>query len=151
VVTLTSRRASSEDGSATVWVLVAATVLLFAVGATTAWGAAVITRHRAAAAADAAALAAATRLPGPVSGACAAARGIAVADGAALTGCRVSGMSVLVTTRVPAPRWLAFAGSAHGLACAGQIPADAAEPAEAGRRRNLAGSTSLCQVTTPPG
>ncbi|MDQ1695376.1 MAG: hypothetical protein QOJ03_729, partial [Frankiaceae bacterium] len=126
-------------------------VLVVAAGAVTAWSAAVLVRHRAAAAADAAALAGATGLPGSVAHVCAAARRIAVADGASLTGCHVSGTSVTVTTRVAAPRWLAFTGSAHGLACAGQIPADPMQPTEAGRRRNLAGSTSLCQVTTPPG
>jgi secretion/DNA translocation related TadE-like protein len=90
-------------------------VLLMVTGGAAYLGSVVVARHRAQAAADLAALAAAARLPAGVAAACA--RATAVATGMRVddTQCRVDGLDVVVTVRVP----VAFAGTARAAARAG--------------------------------
>ena len=114
-----------ERGSATVWVLVLCGVLATVGVAVVLMGAAVVARHRAGAAADLAALAAAARA---VQGAdpCDEAARLAVANGAALTGCEVEpGGRVRVTVSVPVALGRLGVFSATGRARAGPVPAGA--------------------------
>lgn len=78
--------ASRERGSASIWVLAVASLLLVVAGVVTVRGLAVLARHRAESAADLAALAAAARI-GFGGAPCAAAGAIAVANGAVLRSC----------------------------------------------------------------
>lgn len=121
-------RSPRDHGSATVWVMLVVATLVLACGAAIATGVAVRLRHRAAAAADAAALAAAIAGRGSPATACAAATRMAAEDRARVVTCALVGGIATVTTRVTAPGWLAWLGSARGVARAGQIPADAVEP-----------------------
>jgi secretion/DNA translocation related TadE-like protein len=140
--------AAADQGAATVWVLSAAFVLAAAALLVVGQGTAVLIRHRAAMAADAAALAAATHaLDGPRVG-CAAARGSAAENHARLVGCRVVGGTTTVATEVSMPAWMPWAGAASGVARAEQMTTDQMELHQAGRRRNLAPSTSLSGMTT---
>lgn len=77
---------SGERGSASIWVLAVASLLLVVAGVVTVRGLAVLARHRAESAADLAALAAAARI-GFGGTPCAAAGAIAVANGAVLRSC----------------------------------------------------------------
>jgi secretion/DNA translocation related TadE-like protein len=120
-------RRGRVDGSATIWVLMVVMTLVLACGAALATGTAVRLRHRAAAAADAAALAAAIEAGGSPATACAAAARTAADDQAQVVTCALVDGIATVSTRVPAPGWLAWLGSARGQARAGQIPADAVE------------------------
>ncbi|WUH78813.1 pilus assembly protein TadG-related protein [Streptomyces sp. NBC_00435] len=90
-----------ERGSATVWGVVVATVLVAVFGGVLLLGQAVVARHRAAAAADLAALAAAVSWSHGPEAACAAAARVAVAQGARIVGCEVTGEVVEVTARAP--------------------------------------------------
>jgi secretion/DNA translocation related TadE-like protein len=92
-------------------------VLLCVTGAGAYLGSVVVARHCAQAAADLAALAAAARLPSGVAAACA--RATAVAHGMRVDDaeCRVDGLDVVVTVRVP----VAFAGVARAVARAGPV------------------------------
>ncbi|MEV7561506.1 Rv3654c family TadE-like protein [Streptomyces sp. NPDC089795] len=93
---------SRDRGSATVWAALVATVLGAVFGGVLLLGQVVVARHRAAAAADLAALAAAaTWAHGPET-ACATARRVARAQGAALVGCLVRGEVAEVTAEVAA-------------------------------------------------
>jgi secretion/DNA translocation related TadE-like protein len=97
--------------------------LLLAAGAgATAVAEAVVVRDRAAVAADTAALAAAVAAVSGGADACAAAARVAVADGAAVSTCRVHGSVADVTARAAPPPWLGWAGAATLHARAG--PAD---------------------------
>ena len=78
-----------EDGSATVWVLVACGVLALIGAAAVLVATAVVARHRATAAADLAALAGAVLAVEGGDG-CGAAARLAAANGAELTGCTAS-------------------------------------------------------------
>ncbi|OEJ32586.1 Rv3654c family TadE-like protein [Streptomyces subrutilus] len=90
---------SRDRGSATVWAVLAATVLGAVFGGVLLLGQAVVARHRAAAAADLAALAAAaTWAHGPET-ACGAALRVARAQGAALAACSLEGEVAEVTAR----------------------------------------------------
>lgn len=80
---------SAERGSASIWVLAVASLLLVIAGVVTVRGLAVLARHRAESAADLAALAAAARI-GFGGAPCAAAGPIAAANGAALRSCSAS-------------------------------------------------------------
>lgn len=140
-------RLRRDGGFGSVWVLICVLVLGAASGLAAVRGAATVVRHRAAAAADAAALAAAGTAADGRDAACRQAERIAAADGAEMVACTVAGLTATVTTRVHPPPWLAWAGPACGRARAGQIPADRQEPLEAGQRRNLGTSTSLCPVS----
>jgi secretion/DNA translocation related TadE-like protein len=112
----------AEEGSATVWVLMACFVVAAVGAVVVALSIAVQTRHRAAGSADAAALAAASAALR--SDPCAAADAVAADDGAELTGCVLRDGVVLVHTRVVAERWLEWAGAASGVARAGPAPVD---------------------------
>ncbi|WP_037864298.1 Rv3654c family TadE-like protein [Streptomyces sp. NRRL S-237] len=93
---------SRDRGSATVWAALVATVLGAVFGGVLLLGQAVVARHRAAAAADLAALAAAaTWAHGPET-ACATARRVARAQGAALGGCLLRGEVAEITAEVAA-------------------------------------------------
>lgn len=88
---------SRDRGSATVWAALVATVLGAVFGGVLLLGQAVVARHRAAAAADLAALAAAATWTHGPEAACATARRVAHAQGAALSTCRVEGELAEVT------------------------------------------------------
>ncbi|WP_308344828.1 Rv3654c family TadE-like protein [Streptomyces sp. ISL-94] len=90
---------SRDRGSATVWAVLVATVLGAVFGGVLLLGQAVVARHRAAAAADLAALAAAASWAHGPEAACATARRVARAQGAALAACRVEGEVAEVTAR----------------------------------------------------
>jgi secretion/DNA translocation related TadE-like protein len=144
----------TDDGSATLWVLLAALVLGLLGAVSVLTGVAMTARHRAAAAADAAALAAALAGPVPTATACHAARRAATLNGAALRRCEAApgpDAPVAFTVRVELrpPRALAWLGPAVGRSRAGAIPAQGQICVQAGRGRNLASSPSLCSVTTP--
>ncbi|MFE4633848.1 Rv3654c family TadE-like protein [Streptomyces sp. NPDC056773] len=95
-------RADARDrGSATVWGVVVATVLVAVFGGVLLLGQAVVSRHRAGAAADLAALAAAVSWAHGPEAACATAARVAGAQGAQVTGCAVTGEVAEVTTRAP--------------------------------------------------
>ena len=89
---------SGDRGSASVYVLTAAAVVLLAGMAATVVGAAVVARHRAATAADLGALAGAASAPMGDRPACAVAERVVGANGARLIGCQLLGADVLVTT-----------------------------------------------------
>lgn len=99
---MTGACAGARDrGSATVWAVVVATVLVAVFGGVLLLGQAVVSRHRAAAAADLAALAAAASWAHGPEAACATAIRVAVAQGARVTGCVVTGEVAEVTARAP--------------------------------------------------
>jgi secretion/DNA translocation related TadE-like protein len=111
------RLSRDETGSATVLAaaLVAALVAVALGGVSV--GAAAVARHRAQAAADLAALAAAGRLPLGPQAACDQARSIATAMGAAVSGCDIQNLDVVVAVTVrPGGR---IAGEARAAARAG--------------------------------
>lgn len=95
------RRPHGQRGSAAVWVLCLAALLVAATTLAVLYGSAVAVRHRADAAADLSALAAAAQaLAGPAA-ACAAAARIATANGAVLRDCGLAAdvATVAVTVR----------------------------------------------------
>ncbi|MCX5405586.1 flp pilus-assembly TadE/G-like family protein [Streptomyces sp. NBC_00335] len=99
---MTGRCAGARDrGSATVWAVVVVTVLVAVFGGALLLGQAVVSRHRAAAAADLAALAAAASWAHGPEAACATAVRVAVAQGARVTACVVTGEVAEVTARAP--------------------------------------------------
>ena len=95
-----ARRPFADTGSATVWVLVLAAVLVAAGIAVTLVLGVVIAHRRVVTAADLAALGAAGRLVESRGSACRAAADVAAANGAALVSCRIEGGSVVVSVRV---------------------------------------------------
>src|SRR4051794_15097969 len=104
-----------DEGSATVWVLVASLVLELVATVTVLTGLAMTARHRAAAAADAAALAAALTGPAATATACEAARAAAGMNGARLRRCdiapgRDAPVAFSVWVEVRPPRALAWMG-----------------------------------------
>jgi len=111
------RRAGEDTGTATVLAAVlVAGLLSITLGGV--WiGTAALARHRAQAAADLAALAAAGRLPLGPDAACGTARQIAAAMGAALAGCEVVHLDVVVTMTVQTGGWPG--GAARAAARAG--------------------------------
>lgn len=119
---------NSDRGSASIWVLACSLAVLAFGYAVTTIGLAVLGRHRADAAADLAALAAAGRI-GVGGDPCAAARVIAAANHATLTGCATSldppGRSGTVTVRVRVPAHLPLVGATATTATsrAGRLPA----------------------------
>jgi secretion/DNA translocation related TadE-like protein len=82
------RHRRSERGSASIWVLTCAVIVLLVGVLATLRSGAVLARHRAESAADLAALAAAGRIGLDPDG-CAVARSVAAANGASLTRCRL--------------------------------------------------------------
>jgi secretion/DNA translocation related TadE-like protein len=112
----------SDAGAATIAALATCAVLALVAGVLAEVGLAAVTRHRAAFAADAAAIAAATHVSDGPAAACAAAERTLSGDGARLVSCTVDGPFALVRDRVAAAGWLAWAGSATGVARAGPDP-----------------------------
>ena len=121
-------RRSADRGSATLWTVAVALVIMLSTAAVLLIAIAVSARHRAATAADLSALAAASVLASAqVAGittssteqACQAARDIADANGARLSDCQVNGsmVDVLTTVNVPAVGYLGeHSVSAHARA-----------------------------------
>lgn len=89
-----------DRGSASVYVLAAAAVVLLAGMAASVVGSAVVARHRAGAAADLGALAAASSAPRGSGSACAVAQRVVRANGGRLAGCQLVGADVIVTAAV---------------------------------------------------
>lgn len=110
--------ARGERGSASLFA-VSCLALLLLLGAALGVVAAMVRAHRVAqSAADLAALAAASAVgtgPDP----CAAGRAVAVANGARLTGCVLSGREARVRVLVSGPRWLGQTGDLAAEARAG--------------------------------
>jgi len=95
------RRLSREDTGAATVLAAALVAALVAIALGGVWvGGAAVARHRAQAAADLAALAAAGRLPLGPDAACAQARTIAAAMGAAVSGCDIQNLDVVVAVTV---------------------------------------------------
>jgi secretion/DNA translocation related TadE-like protein len=115
-----------DSGAATVLALATCAVIGLTAVVLAGTGLATVTRHRASLAADAAALAAAAHAAEGPSVACLAARRTVEADGATVVDCSVEGPYAVVRSRVAAPRWISWAGSAVGAARAGP-DADAEE------------------------
>jgi secretion/DNA translocation related TadE-like protein len=112
-------RDQRDDGSATLWVVVAIAVVVAVATGCAAAGMVVVARHRADTDADAAALAAASEvLDGPAA-ACAAAAAIARIDGAWLTRCGLDGAGAQVEVSLSLPGGLSRFGRAVGQARAG--------------------------------
>lgn len=114
---------TSDRGSAAVYVLAAAALVIAAGVAEAEVGAAVVARHRAATAADLGALAAASIAlrGGP---ACAVAERVAKANAARLSGCALVGVDAVVTTTVRPAGIAAAWGVAQVTARAGPASAD---------------------------
>ena len=112
-----SRR--GDAGAATIVVLATCVVLALVTAALAETGMAAATRHRADLAADAAALAAAAHAEEGGGPACTEAERVLELAGARLVSCVLDGSFALVRDRVPAPGWIAWAGSAAGVARAG--------------------------------
>ncbi|BCY05184.1 Rv3654c family TadE-like protein [Actinoplanes sp. L3-i22] len=94
-------RAGHDRGAASIFVLAVGLFLVAGGVAGAMVASARVARHAARNAADLAALAAAGRAIEGAGPACAAARRYAEANGAQLTSCEVSGLEVIVRTRVP--------------------------------------------------
>jgi secretion/DNA translocation related TadE-like protein len=109
-------RGSRAEGSATIWVLLAMSMVLAALLVVLAMDAAVSARERAQTAADLAALGAAAALHGGSQHACARAAPIAAANRAVLTGCQISGDTLLVRTAASMPPVLTGVGVGPALA-----------------------------------
>ncbi|MEO7744985.1 MAG: Rv3654c family TadE-like protein, partial [Actinomycetota bacterium] len=113
----------TQAGAASVLVLAVLVVALVLAAGVGGLAGVVLARHRASAAADLAALAGADVLAGRAPGdACAAAAGVAAANGARLESCATADLDLLVTARVVPPGALAALGSATGRARAGPGP-----------------------------
>jgi secretion/DNA translocation related TadE-like protein len=109
-----------DEGSATVWVVLAGLVLVIIGTAFALVGAATVARHRAQAAADLAALGAALLAWDGEATVCARAAELSAANGARLVACRLDGLDVIVTVEV-APEVLAGVGAAQASARAGPV------------------------------
>ena len=112
------RRLSREDTGAATVLAAALVAVVVAITLGGVWvGGAAVARHRAQAAADLAAIAAAGRLPLGPDAACAQARTIAAAMGAAVSGCDIQNLDVVVAVTVrPGGR---ITGEARAAARAG--------------------------------
>ncbi|AFM19455.1 helicase/secretion neighborhood TadE-like protein [Mycolicibacterium chubuense NBB4] len=106
-----------ERGSATVLAVMMVLVLVAVTTGAAMVGSAVVARHRAQAAADLAAVRAAAQVSSGPAVACATAKTVAEAMGAALTGCTVEELDVVVRVGVAAQ--LRGIGSADAVARAG--------------------------------
>lgn len=122
------RRWANEEGSGTLLVI-GAVALVLAVGLVTmVLGGALHARTRAAAAADLAALAGASAALASSDQACEEAAQVAAANGARLTACDVSGVSVRVRAATPIPeplrRWVPGVQELQAAAHAELVPQD---------------------------
>jgi secretion/DNA translocation related TadE-like protein len=110
-----------DEGSASIWMLAAGLLVMSFATTVVLAGAATIARHRAQSAADLGALAGAVRVVVDPGGACAAAAAIVMDNGAAMTGCRIDGLDMIVTTSVEVAGAAVGIGPAIGVARAGPI------------------------------
>jgi len=131
------RSRGGDAGSATVAAAAMVAVLLCVTGAGAYLGSVVVARHRAQAAADLAALAGAAALPSGVAAACARATAVAHQMRIDDARCRVDGLDVVVTARVP----VAFAGMAQAAARAGPPVPSSPGPHRVVRRRSAIAAT----------
>ena len=122
-------RSAAERGSATVWVVVAGLLVLFAASVVVARTEAVLARHRAGVAADLAALAAAGQIGlRPPEELCSRAATVAAADGASVASCTAElsadGRSGTVLVTVAVTVSLPFVGrqQVHASARAARLP-----------------------------
>ena len=115
-----------DAGSATVWALIVVLVLWVAAALAIVETVVIQTRHEADAVADAAALAAAADGGLDPTGACAAARDVAVQHDARLVSCVLAGPVATVEVSLAPPHALAWAGPVPARARAG--PADTGNP-----------------------
>jgi secretion/DNA translocation related TadE-like protein len=95
-----ARPAAGDAGSGTVWVLTAALLMVGGAAAVAVVLAVVVAHERAVTAADLSALAAAARLDDAPGRSCLDAADVARANGARLSRCQVSGLTVSVTVEV---------------------------------------------------
>jgi len=149
----TSRwRGLDDQGSATIWVLAAMSVVLLAGFAGIALGAAVLARHRAENAADLAAVAGATALVSGSGAPCAAAAALVHANGGQLVSCSVLIDDVVVSVRVAPVGLPARWGSAEARARAGPVDLTGAGSAEQGTSVTRGGprATSGSGAARPP-
>lgn len=118
---MTGRKPDREAGSASIWVLSCAALLLLVASVAVLRAAAIVARHRAESAADLAALAAAGRI-GITDAMCPAAAAVAVRNGATLVSCTTAlapdGRSGTVTARVALRVSLPLVGSREVIASA---------------------------------
>lgn len=112
---------SNDRGSASVYVLTAAAVVLLAGLAAAAVGSAVVARHRAGAAADLGALAAAASAQTDRGRACNDAERVVRANGARLAACQILGADVIVTAGVSPTMLGTVWGEARVAARAGPV------------------------------
>ena len=108
-----------EDGSATIFMLIAMGLVGLATAVVCLLAVAITARHRAASAADAAALAAAAHAADGESTACGLATRVAGADGGQLVGCSLAGPVAVVAVEVRPNDWLRAFGAATVKAKAG--------------------------------
>lgn len=109
----------ADRGSATVWVVIAMSVVVIASTVSGLIGAATVARHHAAAAADAVALRVAMSvLDGPTA-ACGLGARLATANGANVVRCSVEGSDAVVSVEVRLPGLLSRFGAAQAQARAG--------------------------------
>ena len=100
-------REMEDSGSATVWVMIASSVMLLMGGVALLIAIGFVEHRRASAAADLAALAAATQSVDDELVACESAASTAAANGAQLVGCELANRTVLVVVSIDAPApWL---------------------------------------------
>ena len=109
----------SDQGSATLYGLIAIILVTLVGMAGVLLGYAVVGRHRAAAAADLAALAGAAQAVDGSVPACAVVREVATANGAAVSGCRLDGLIIDVVIEVRLPVLFGVPVVAHSRARAG--------------------------------
>lgn len=109
----------SERGSATVFVVIALALMLFAGSTVGAVGGIVVAHRRAQSAADLAALAGAAAL-GTAADPCAQARVVAEANAASLDACERSGADLTVVISVDCPRLIRWIGRSAAKARAGR-------------------------------
>jgi secretion/DNA translocation related TadE-like protein len=125
-----ARCLTDETGSATALVAVWIVVLTMLSAAAITLGSALAARETASSAADLAALAGVSATLDDPDRACTRAAGIARANGARLTDCRVAGTGVWVVAQVPAPRavhWL-VPGRGNHLAARAHAELTAVDP-----------------------
>jgi secretion/DNA translocation related TadE-like protein len=94
---------TDDRGSASLWLLGVALAVLLLAGTVAMAGGLVVARHRAQSAADLGALAGAQRAVEGAGVACPAAERIVRANGGRMVSCRVEGLDVVITVRVPGP------------------------------------------------
>jgi secretion/DNA translocation related TadE-like protein len=120
-------RKRGDRGAVTVLALAVLAMLILLTAGFGVAEAIVVAHRRAQAAADLAALAAAQAIQ-RARDPCGEASTVAAGNGAALDQCRIDGEDVLVTARVPGPRWLGAHGDLSAQARAGPGTVDGHSP-----------------------